>query len=60
MKVICELDIGNDQTHPGVKVVFEGDPMSKSGFVHLRIGEVIYELRPTDIVAAIQRTRSDA
>jgi hypothetical protein len=60
MKVRCELDIANDQTHPTTKVVFEGDPMVKSEFVHLVIGDSTYEIRPSDVEAALQRVRSDA
>jgi len=60
MKVTCELNIGNDQEHPGVKILFEGEPTEKRGFIHLRIGDVQYELRPSEVAAALQRVRSDA
>ncbi len=59
MKVTCELEIGNNQTHPDTKIIFEGDPMQKSGFVNIRIGDNTYEVRPADITAALHRVRSD-
>lgn len=59
MKVTCELDVGNNQEHPNTKVIFEGDPMQESGFVHIRIGDSTYDVRPSDVAAALQRVRSD-
>lgn len=60
MKVVCTLDIGNDATYPDTKVTLEGDPLAKGGFVHLRIGDDLYEVRPQELAAALQRVRSDS
>jgi len=59
MKVTCELGIGNDQDYPNTKIVFEGDPFSESGFIHLRIGDDVYEVRPQEIHEAVDRVRSN-
>ena len=58
MKVTCEIGIGNDQDHPDTKIVFEGEPLGDSGFIHLRIGSYVYEVRPDEIHEAVDRVRS--
>lgn len=59
MKVTCELGIGNDQDHPNTKIVFQGNPMEDSGFIHLIIGDCVYEVRPQEIHEAVDRVRSN-
>jgi len=59
MKVICEIDIGNNQEYPDTKVLIIGDPTKKSGFVNICIDGKSYEVRPTDVYAALDRVRSD-
>lgn len=59
MKVVCEVDIGNDAEHPDTKIIVEGDPFYKSGFVTLSIGSYSYEVRPHELIRAIELTRSD-
>ena len=58
MKVTCELGIGNDQDYPTTKIVFEGNPLGDSGFINLRIGDDVYEVRPQEIHEAVDRVRS--
>ncbi len=60
MKVTCEIDIGNNQEYPDIKIVFIGDPTKSSGFVNICIDGKSYEVRPSDILLAINRVRSDA
>jgi hypothetical protein len=59
MKVICELEIGNNEDFPNTKIQIEGNPFQSSGFVHLVVDGKSYEVRPTEVMEAIKRTRSD-
>lgn len=57
MQVSCELSIGNNQDYPNTKILIEGDPFEKSGFIQMRINNTIYELKPHELIAAVERVR---
>lgn len=59
MKVTCELTIGNNEDRAGSVVQLEGNPFERSGFVHLIVDGVVYELVPAEVMEAISRVRSD-
>lgn len=59
MRVICELDIGNDEDYPNTKIELQGDPFQSSGFIHLTVGGHTYEVRPQELIEAVDRVRSD-
>ena len=59
MKVVCTLDIGNDELHPTTKFTLEGDPLSNSGFVCVRIDDRVFEVRPDELFVALRAVRSD-
>jgi len=59
MKVTCELSIGNDVDYPSTKIYVIGEPTSKSGFIHLKVEGKVFEVRPFELIEAVNRTRSD-
>lgn len=59
MKVTCELSIGNDAEYPSTKIYIIGEPDIKSGFINLEIEGSVFEVRPQDLIEAVNRTRSD-
>jgi len=59
MKVTCELEIGNNQKHAGKHFFIEGYPGKPRGFIHIHINGTMYEIRPSELIAAVERTRSD-
>ena len=59
MKVICELEIGNNQDHPDTKIILSGNPLQRSGFIDIMIGHEVYEVDPDELLEAIKRVKSE-
>ena len=59
MKVTCELAIGNDADYPNTKIYIIGEPDVKSGFIQLEVEGKVFEVRPAELIAAVERTRSE-
>jgi hypothetical protein len=61
MRVSCELAIGNDQDHTNTSVFVEGNinGLFPSHFIDLRINGTVYEVNPSELIAAVERVRND-